>query len=520
MMKGPVALLILDGWGHSERLEGNAVEGCRPANMKSLAAAYASTLLDSSGSAVGLPDGQFGNSEVGHTCMGAGRVVYQALSRVYRAITTGALEENSVIRNAMRAASGRGGALHLLGLVSDGGVHSHIDHLEALLRMAKRQGCPRVCVHAFMDGRDTRPAVGITYLRRLRGHFEELGIGTVASVSGRYYAMDRDKHWERIQRAYEAMTEGRGLTSGSAEEAMEAAYARNETDEFVQPTVIAAGSGEAASAPGLIRDGDSVIFFNFRADRAREMTRALALDDFDGFKRNRRPRLSAYVCLSQYDAEFPLDVAFPTDYPEQIFGEILAAAGWRQARVAETEKYAHVTFFFNGGQEKVFPGEQRILIPSPRVATYDLKPEMSAPAVTEAALRCLREEDGEKLALVLNFANADMVGHTGVYEAAVTACRTVDEGVGRIAREVIARGGAALITADHGNAEVMIDPETGGPHTAHTLNLVPLILAGEPFRGAGLRRDATLSDIAPTLLELMGLVQPAVMTGRSLLRTS
>jgi 2,3-bisphosphoglycerate-independent phosphoglycerate mutase len=522
----PTVLVILDGWGHSESREANAVANCGAANLQELARTYPSALLDASGVSVGLPAGQIGNSEVGHTCMGAGRIVYQDLNRIHHSVATGEFQRNEVLLGALDAALGSGGAVHLLGLVSDGGVHSHLEHLKALVRMAKGRGCPRVFVHAFMDGRDTAPAVGVGYLRDLEAFFAAEGAGAVATVMGRYWAMDRDDRWDRIRRAYEAMTEGRGLAAPSGTAAMEAAYARGETDEFVQPTVVVPGaaagpdagpSAAAGSAPGHIRDGDSVVFFNFRADRAREMTRALTFAEFDRFERRVRPKLARYTCMTRYDETFPLPVAFPPEFPDRIFGEVLSESGLRQLRIAETEKYAHVTFFFNGGEEKVFPGEERVLIPSPRVATYDLKPAMSAPEVTEAILAKLRSGSPDGLVVVLNYANADMVGHTGIYEAALAACRAVDEGVGRIAREVLPRGGVMLVTADHGNAEQMIDPETGGPHTAHTLNPVPVILAGGRFRGARLREGGILPDIAPTLLEVLGIPQPPEMTGRSLL---
>jgi len=510
---GPVVLVILDGWGHSTRREGNAIANCGAVSMESLARDYPAALLDASGVSVGLPAGQIGNSEVGHTCMGAGRIVYQDLNRIGHAIDTGEFTSNPTLIAGIDAAVRSGGALHLLGLVSDGGVHSHIDHVKALVRMARGRACPRIFVHAFMDGRDTGPAVGIRYIRDLEEFFEKEGAGAIATVMGRYFAMDRDNRWDRVKRAFEAMTEGRGLEARSGSAAIDAAYARGETDEFITPTVVTESC--------LIRDGDSVIFFNFRADRAREITRALTLEQFDRFERKKRPLLSAYTCMTRYDETFDLPVAFPPGYPDRIFGQILSESGWRQLRIAETEKYAHVTFFFNGGVEKVFPGEERVLIPSPKVATYDLQPAMSAPAVTDAFLRKLGENAGApqapNLAVVMNFANADMVGHTGIYEAALAACKAVDDCVGRIARDVLARDGALLVTADHGNAEQMIDPETGGPHTAHTLNPVPVILAGKRFKGARLRDGGILADIAPTLMEVMGIAQPSEMTGSSLL---
>jgi len=485
--------------------------------METLARDYPFALLDASGVSVGLPSGQIGNSEVGHTCMGAGRIIYQDLNRINHAIETGEFQGNGALIGAMDAAAAGGGALHLLGLVSDGGVHSHIDHLKALVRMARERSCRRVFVHAFMDGRDTAPSVGVNYLRDLEAFFAKEGAGAIGTVMGRYWAMDRDNRWDRVQRAYECLTEGTGHLAPNGTAAMETAYARSETDEFVQPSIVAAPGQEGREAPGLIRDRDAVIFFNFRADRAREMTRALTFLDFDRFPRRIRPDLAAYVCMTRYDETFPLPVAFPPAFPKRNFGEILSENGYQQIRIAETEKYAHVTFFFNGGIEKVYSGEERILIPSPKVPTYDMQPAMSAPAVTEAILKRLRDAQGERIAVVLNFANADMVGHTGIYEAARAACKAVDDGVGAIARAVLDRDGVLLVTADHGNAEQMIDPETGGPHTAHTLNPVPVILAGRRFRGARLREGGILADIAPTLMEIMGIKRPPEMTGRSLL---
>ncbi|MBI3448256.1 MAG: 2,3-bisphosphoglycerate-independent phosphoglycerate mutase [Acidobacteria bacterium] len=519
---GPTVLVVLDGWGHATTREGNAVRNCGPANMDALARDYPSSLLDASGVSVGLPAGQIGNSEVGHTCMGAGRIVYQDLNRIGHAIATREFQSNPALLAAMDGAARGGRALHLLGLVSDGGVHSHIDHLEVLVKMARERGCLRIFVHAFMDGRDTAPAIGVRYLRDLEETFARDGGGAaIGTVMGRYWAMDRDNRWDRVQRAYEAMTEGVGLVAPTGVAAMEAAYGRAETDEFVAPTIVSPAGIAPGAAPGLLRDGDAVIFFNFRADRAREITRALTEGAFDAFPRRVRPALSSYTCMTRYHESFPLPVAFPPEFPDRTFGQLLAERGLRQLRLAETEKYAHVTFFFNGGVERVFPGEERVLIPSPRVATYDLQPAMSAPAVTDAFVEKLRAFDripgGANVAVVMNFANADMVGHTGIYEAALSACRTIDECVGRIAGETLAREGTILITADHGNAEQMIDPETGGPHTAHTLNPVPVILAGRRFRGMRLREGGILPDIAPTLLEAMGIPQPAEMTGRTLL---
>jgi 2,3-bisphosphoglycerate-independent phosphoglycerate mutase len=468
-----------------------------------------------------------GNSEVGHTCMGAGRVVLQDLMRISTAIETGELADKEALREAMEAAARGGGALHLLGLTSDGGVHSHIDHAKALVRMARDLGVRRIFWHAFLDGRDTPPRHALRYIDSLEEFFRQEGAGAFATVIGRYWAMDRDNRWERTEVAYRCMTEGpaadpgRWFTAPDADSALRAAYDRGEDDEFVKPTVIAGAGAGAGEPAGLVRDGDAIIFFNFRADRARQMTRAFTEEGFSRFERRKRPKLSGYVCMTRYDQTFDLPVAFPPGAPERVLGQVIAEAGLRQLRIAETEKYAHVTFFFNGGEEKVFAGEERILIPSPKAATYNLVPEMSAGPVTDALISKLRG-DTKDFVVILNFANADMVGHTGFYDATVRACRFVDECVGRIAREVLPMGGCLIVTADHGNAEQMIDFKTGGPLTAHTLNPVPIIVAGdrlpEGVAGALLRQDGTLADIAPTVLALLGLPQPAVMTGVSLLQ--
>jgi len=514
----PLVLISLDGWGHSERMEGNAIARCGAENMERLAAAYPSTLLSASGEAVGLPKGQMGNSEVGHMCMGAGRVVLQELLRISRAVESGALARNEVLAKAMEGAARGGHALHLLGLTSDGGVHSHIEHAKGLILAARDRGVKRIFLHAFLDGRDTPPRCAMGYIDEMERFFSERKAGAFATVIGRYWAMDRDNRWERTASAYAAMTRGEGYTFPDAASALRAAYERGEDDEFVKPSVIAGAGDEASRAPGLVRDDDAIIFFNFRADRARQMTRAFTRTDFDRFERPHPPRLSSYVCMTRYDDSFDLPIAFPPSSPQKVLGEALSAAGLRQLRIAETEKYAHVTFFFNGGEEREFPGEDRILIPSPKVATYDRLPEMSAGGVTDALIDRLRS-DSKDLVVILNFANADMVGHTGDYEATVRACRFVDECVGRITGEVLSRGGRTIVTADHGNAEQMIDPDTGAPHTAHTLNPVPVIVV-DPSRGGGarvgLRPGGSLADIAPTLLTMLGIRQPAEMTGRDL----
>ncbi|HET9480241.1 MAG TPA: 2,3-bisphosphoglycerate-independent phosphoglycerate mutase [Candidatus Polarisedimenticolia bacterium] len=514
----PMVLISLDGWGHSRNREGNAIAACGARNMESLAARFPGGLLEASGLAVGLPAGQMGNSEVGHMCMGAGRIVLQDLLRISRAIQTREIWDNPVLRAAIDPLAQTGAALHLLGLTSDGGVHSHIDHARGIVRMARDRGVTRIFWHAFLDGRDTPPRCAMRYIEELESFFASERAGRFATVSGRYYAMDRDNRWDRTRLAYRAMTEAEGPHAGDAAAALRAAYARGEDDEFVKPTVIAPGTaGGNDASDGRVRDGDAIVFFNFRADRARQMTRAFTRDDFDRFERAARPKLSSYVCMTRYDETFDLPVAFPPARPDRVLGQVLSDAGLRQLRIAETEKYAHVTFFFNGGEEKSFPGEERILIPSPPVATYDLMPEMSAGEVTEALLARLAAGAGD-LVVILNYANADMVGHTGVYEATVKACRFIDGCVGRVAARVLELGGSLIVTADHGNAEQMIDPKSGGPHTAHTLNPVPILVASESLRpGIRIRTGGTLADVAPTMLELLNLAQPAEMTGRSLL---
>jgi len=526
----PMVLISLDGWGHSPRREGNAVANCGAVNMESLAARHPNTLLEASGLSVGVPAGQMGNSEVGHMCMGAGRVVLQDLMRITRAIQTGAMLSNPVLCRVMDQVASRGSALHLMGLASDGGVHSHLDHAMGLVAMAKARGLHNVHFHAFLDGRDTAPRCALRYIESLERFFAAQGVGRFATIVGRYYAMDRDNRWERTELAYRAMTgttSMTGMTGGApdalfvaqdAASGLRAAYARDEGDEFVKPTAIAptAPGGEKTA---VVRGSDAVIFFNFRADRARQITRAFAQKDFDRFPRGAGLEPGAFVCMTRYDETFDLPIAFPPDPPEHVVGQVISEAGLRQVRIAETEKYAHVTFFFNGGEERTFPGEERILIPSPQVATYDKAPEMSAGPITDVLLERLRKGASD-LVMILNFANADMVGHTGDYEATLRACRFVDQCVGRIVREVGAMGGSVVITADHGNAEQMIDPETGGPQTAHTLNPVPVIVVSSRMTPSkeGLRPGGTLADVGPTMLQLLDLPQPAEMTGRSLLR--
>ena len=451
-----------------------------------------------------------GNSEVGHLNIGAGRIVYQDLTRISKAIDDGDFFTNPVLLDCIARTKAAGGRLHLAGLLSDGGVHSHNTHLYALLRLAKREGLQDVFVHCLMDGRDTPPKSGAEYLAQLEGEIDRIGVGRIATVIGRYYAMDRDNRWERVEKAYAAMVYGEGELFASAALAIEKSYLDGVTDEFVLPSVIADG-GEAV---GRLGDGDGLIFFNFRSDRAREITRTFTDPDFSGFPRKSWPRLASYVCMTTYDETFRLPVAFGPEELKNILGEVISTAGLTQLRIAETEKYAHVTFFFNGGSEVPFPHEERVLIPSPKeVATYDLKPEMSAYPVTEELLK--RLDEGKYDLIVLNFANADMVGHTGILAAAVRAIETVDDCVGRLVEKVRAKGGKVIITADHGNAETMVD-ENGGPHTAHTTDRVPLILVDDSRKGARLR-PGILADIAPTILELLGLPQPPEMTGKSLI---
>ena len=507
----PLVLIILDGWGVSDKREANAIAVARPAFYESLIKEYPHTLLDVAGEAVGLPAGQMGNSEVGHLNIGAGRVVYQDLTRINKAVREGALRKNPVLLENLRKIGN--GTLHLMGLLSDGGVHSHIDHLFHLIEIAREQGIPRVSVHAFLDGRDTPPKSGIEYVSRLEAKLSELNLGSVATVTGRYYAMDRDQRWERVQKAYEAMVDGVGARRTSASEAVRESYAAGVTDEFMQPAVIEDSRG---CSGGTLRDGDGVIFFNFRADRAREITRALTDPEFSGFPRKAPPGLAFFVCMSTYDARLPLPVLFPPVALNGILGKVLSDRGLHQFRTAETEKYAHVTYFFNGGEEKPFPLEERLLIQSPRdVATYDQKPEMSAREVTRAVLERIRS--GRDDVIIMNYANPDMVGHTGILEAAVQAVKVIDDCLREVITAVHRAGGTVLLTADHGNLEQMVD-EKGNPHTAHTTNPVPLVLVNS--RDTVLRDDGIHADIAPTILKILGIPQPEEMTGRSLIKES
>ena len=509
----PIVLTVLDGWGYRAETKGNAIALARKPNYDKLLAEFPNTLIQTSGPAVGLPVGQMGNSEVGHLNIGAGRIVLMDITRVDEAIANGKLFQNELLLSAMKR--GRERQLHLIGLLSDGGVHSHIEHLFALLRMARQNKVERVFIHCFLDGRDTPPHSGIDYVRRLQQKLRELGTGRIASVTGRYYAMDRDNRWERIERAYRAVVHGEAETKTSDPiEAIRKAYEQNVTDEFIPPVVIVSGTGAAAAPIGCIRDDDAVIFFNFRADRARQMTRAIAEPGFDKFADPRRPKNLFYVAMTQYDKSFSwLKYLFGPEKLEHILAQIFADFGLRNLRVAETEKYAHVTYFFNGGVEKPFPGEERLLVPSPKVPTYDLKPEMSAAGITDAVVHAI--EKGDFDAIVMNFANADMVGHSGRLEPTIRAVETVDACLGRIFQALRPRGGAWIITADHGNAETMIDPVTGGPHTYHTTNPVPFILLNENGHFQ-LKPGGALRDIAPTLLGVLGIPQPPEMTGHDL----
>jgi 2,3-bisphosphoglycerate-independent phosphoglycerate mutase len=506
----PVLLVILDGYGHRDDGEDNAIARASKPNWDRYWARYAHTVIDASELHVGLPPEQMGNSEVGHLNIGAGRVVFQEFTRIELAIRNGELARNEVFAEAVKQALAGGSAVHVLGLLSPGGVHSHEDQIFALLDMVAGAGVRDIRVHAFLDGRDTPPKSAAASLKALEARCASDSGARIASICGRYYAMDRDKRWERTAAAYDMLTSGEAqYHSASAVAGLEAAYARGETDEFVKPTLIAGPGAE----PAPIRDGDVVIFMNFRADRARQLTHALTDPQFQAFARRRVPRLAYYCTLTSYGEEFKLPVAFRSEPVTNGFGEVLASQGLRQLRIAETEKYAHVTYFFNGGVETPYPGEERILVPSPKVATYDLKPEMSAVEVTDKLVEAIRSRRFE--AIICNYANADMVGHTGIMDAAVKAIETLDACLGRAIEAMRAIGGEVLITADHGNAETMRDTKTHQPHTAHTTNRVPLLYIG---REATLEPNGALADIAPSLLRMMGLPQPAEMTGKPLIR--
>ena len=502
----PVVLLILDGWGHRDDPRDNALALADIPNWRRLFAAHPHVLVHTEGTHVGLPDGQMGNSEVGHMNIGAGRVVYQDLTRIDAAIADGSFFGNEGLRAACAAVNASGGTLHLMGLLSPGGVHSHQAHLFAMLQLAKREGVARVAVHAFTDGRDMPPRSAAPSLQALQDACAAVGNARVASVSGRYFAMDRDQRWDRVQRAWDAIVEAKAEHRASGPlAALEAAYARGENDEFVAPSVI------EGAAP--VRDGDAVVFMNFRADRARQLAAAFVAPGFDGFQA-RRPALAHFTCLTEYDATLPAPLAFPPDDLRYTLGEVLGAGGLTQLRIAETEKYAHVTFFVNGGREAPFAGEERILVPSPKVATYDLQPEMSCPEVTQKLVAAI--DSGRFDAVVCNFANPDMVGHTGDLQAAIKAVEAVDKALGEVAAAVAVQGGELLVTADHGNVEMMRDPVTGEPHTSHTVGPVDLIYVGAR-RGVHMREGGALRDLAPTMLDLLGVPKPAEMTGSSLL---
>lgn len=511
MSKKPVVLMILDGYGLNDNPEGNAIAMAKTPVMDGLMKDYPYVAGNASGLFVGLPDGQMGNSEVGHMNIGAGRVIYQDLTRITKSITDGDFFDNKVLLEAIDNCKKTGGDLHLWGLLSDGGVHSHISHVYGLLEMCKKNDFSRVYVHAFLDGRDTPPASGKDYLAQLQSKMDEIGVGSIASLSGRYYAMDRDNNWDRVNKAYDSLVKGEGLLATSAADAIQASYDDGVTDEFVLPTVI---TDEAGKPLSLVKDGDSVIFFNFRPDRAREITRAFCDDAFTGFERTFLNLY--YACFKDYDESIPnKHIAFEKESITNTFGEFLAANGKKQLRLAETEKYAHVTFFFNGGVEEPNPDEERILVNSPKdVATYDLKPEMSAPEVGEKLVEAIKSDKYD--VIIINFANPDMVGHTGVIPAAVAAVERIDSLVGKAVEALKEKDGVMFICADHGNAEKMIDYETGEPHTAHTTNPVPFILVNYDEAYA-LKEGGALCDIAPTLIEIMGLEQPKEMTGSSLL---
>jgi 2,3-bisphosphoglycerate-independent phosphoglycerate mutase len=506
-----VVLIVLDGWGINTSNEGNPIASAHMPVYTSLLQDYPHTELDASGEAVGLPEGQMGNSEVGHLNLGAGRIVYQDSTRISKAIRDGEFFKNPAFLSTMRSVKQSGSSLHLMALLSDGGVHSRLDHIFALFDLAKAQGLTDVFFHAFLDGRDTPPSSAIRYIKQLEEYFSVIGIGRIATVSGRYYAMDRDKHWERVEKAYEVMVMGEGIRKYTAVDAVQQSYENDRTDEFMIPTVLLDHKTNKPLA--TIRDRDAVIFCNFRADRAREITRALTDQAFQGFKRRSIPKLSSFVCLTTYDETFKLPVAFAPIRLTNIFGELLSKHGVKQLRIAETEKYAHVTFFFNGGEEATFPLEDRILIPSPRdVATYDQKPEMSAREITDNLVKHITSRTyGFILA---NYANPDMVGHTGIMEAAVKAVEVIDECLGRVLKAAQEADMQLIITADHGNIEMLADTSTGQPHTAHTTDLVPFIVLQ---KNSKLRSHGILADVAPTVLALMGIEQPAEMTGKSLI---
>ena len=508
--RGPLALIIIDGWGYSPRREGNAIALAATPYYDELCENYPRTLLEASGTRVGLPAGVMGNSEVGHLNIGAGRVIRMDVSRVGHDIATGEFFRNEVLLAAMDGVKKRGKALHLMGLISDGQVHSSQEHLYALIRLAKQRGLERVFVHCFLDGRDTPPSSAAHYVEALQKKTEEIGCGQIASLIGRYYAMDRDKRWERTERAYELLVKGKGEPATDPVAAILRSYETGITDEFIEPTVIVNANGEPIST---IQDGDAVIFFNFRPDRARQLTGALAIQGFEEFDASGRPQID-FVCFTVYDRSFPLPVAFSPREHKNVLAEVWGKICVHNYRLAETEKYAHVTYFFNGGVEKEYACERRLLVPSLKISTYDLQPEMSAFKVTDKVLRGIEERETD--VFIVNFANPDMVGHTGKLDKTIEACQYVDTCLGWIAKGIRQARGITIITADHGNAEQMIDPKSGGPHTAHTTNPVPFHLIDEASRGLKLREGGALEDVAPTLLGLLGNEKPEEMTGRDL----
>ena len=505
MAKSPIALIIMDGYGLNESTEGNAIYEANTPYLDSYFKNYPNSQLSASGLSVGLPDGEMGNSEVGHTNIGAGRVVYQMLVKITKDIEDGVFFENKALKNAMQAAKDNDKALHLIGLLSDGGVHSHIKHLIGLIEMASKMGLEKVYVHSFHDGRDVPPTSGVDYMQTLVDEMDRIGTGKVATISGRYYAMDRDNAWDRVEKAYNAMVLGQGEEALDPVEAIKKSYENGVTDEFILPTVI--------DKEGTIKEGDSVIMFNFRPDRARQITRTFVDPMFDGFVRKNGYFNVNFVCMAQYDAQMPnVEVAYPPEQLTMTFGEYISKLGLTQLRIAETQKYAHVTFFFNGGEERQFEGEDRILIKSPDVATFDMKPEMSAPEVCDAVCKAIDEDKYD--VIILNYANCDMVGHTGVMDAAIKAVEAVDTCVGKMVDKILEKGGKAIITADHGNADCLIDPETKDVFTAHTTNPVPMIVIGE---GDVKVKDGKLCDLCPTMLDMMGIEKPEEMTGSSLI---
>jgi len=509
----PLMLMILDGWGISQEKKGNALAKASLPNFKRLWDKYPHTTLEASGEAVGLPEGQMGNSEVGHLNLGAGRVVYQEITRINKTIKEGSFFENEILINQMKYVKEKASSLHLMGLLSDGGVHSHIEHLFAILEMAGRYGVSKVFIHAFLDGRDVPPANAREYFDALQKKCTELQVGQVATVMGRYYSMDRDQRWERVAKAFKAMVAGEGVKATFPKAALESSYDKRVTDEFVEPTVIVNKEGQPIAT---VKNNDAIIFYNFRADRAREITRAFIDEEFNGFIRPQDFQPVKFACMTQYDVDIDAPAAFLPQNLHNTLGEYLAHHNRKQLRIAETEKYAHVTFFFNGGVEDPNPGEDRVLVPSPKVATYNLKPEMSANEITEQVLQKIDEDKYD--VIILNFANPDMVGHTGFEDETVQAVETVDKCLGRIYNKLQEKGAPLLITADHGNAEKMVDLQTGEPHTAHTSDQVPFMLVDTEHQKCDLMTGGSLRDVAPTILSLLNLDKPAEMTGQSLIK--